>query len=118
MYRTGSFASPIATAALGGAQPNSVPLSPSAYEIGPTADAPARPVIPAEAAQAEQFATMLQVELVHLQGMLKSLTPRWAGSGAEDHRRPAAQTQLAARLQEVDRLLRALRNRFPNSPRV
>ena len=69
---------------------------------------PHRPAQPAEIAQARVFERLLQTECAELQ----SLAHRVGSDGSE----PSGElTQIRARLDEVDRLLRALRGRFPHS---
>ena len=100
------------------AQPRSLPEPPDAYRNRPAADMAVRLVNPAEAAQAAHFEAMLQVELRYLQGLMKSMTSSWAGDDTDQHQPPAALTQLGARFREVDRLLKALRDRFSHDPLV
>ncbi len=104
--------------AINAAHPSSLPESPNAYRTCPAADMSARPVNPAETAQAAHFEAMLQIELLQLRGLMTSMTPCWAEEGTDQHRPPAALTQLGARLREVDRLLSALRDRFLHKPLV
>ena len=73
---------------------------------------PRRPAQPAEVAQARVFERLLQAECAELQ----ELAHRMA---ADKHQQPAPDsaelTQIRARIDEVDGLLRALRGRFPHA---
>jgi hypothetical protein len=69
---------------------------------------PRSPVQPAEVAQARVFERLLQAESAELQRLAHRVGP-----GDSD---PSGElTQIRARLEEVDDLLRALRGRFPHS---
>jgi hypothetical protein len=77
---------------------------------------PRRPAQPAEIAQARVFERLLQAECAELH----ELAHRMAG---DKHQRPESDdsgpsgelTQIRARIDEVDGLLRALKGRFPHS---
>ena len=73
---------------------------------------PRRPAQPAEIAQARVFERLLQAECAELQ----ELAHRMA---ADKHQQPEPDsgelTQIRARIDEVDGLLRALKGRFPHS---
>ena len=73
---------------------------------------PRQPAPPAEVAQARVFERLLQAECAELQ----ELAHRMA---ADKHQQPAPDsaelTQIRARIDEVDGLLRALKGRFPHS---
>jgi hypothetical protein len=77
---------------------------------------PRRPAQPAEIAQARVFERLLQAECAELH----ELAHRMAG---DKHQRPEPDdsgpsgelTQIRARIDEVDGLLRALKGRFPHS---
>jgi nucleotide-binding universal stress UspA family protein len=126
MYRSdsGAFASPledITDAGLPRARSpghsNVHSLPPNACGIG-SADIAERAVAPAEAVQARLFEAILLVEIVRLQDLARSMMPRWTGRGADQQWPPDALTELGARIEEVHRLLRALRDRFPYGPVV
>jgi hypothetical protein len=71
---------------------------------------PRRPAEPAEIAQARVFERLLQAECAELQ----ELAHRMAGE--PDDSRPSGElTQVRARIDEIDGLLRALQGRFPHS---
>jgi hypothetical protein len=113
MYPTGALASGTQSA-VSGVRPVPLPEAPG-RPIYPVPDMPARPVNPAEAAQAERFELLLQVELAHLQGMVKSMMPRWNRGSDGEQRPPEAVRMLSDRIEEVGRLLNALWDRFPHS---
>jgi hypothetical protein len=113
MYRTGALASGT-QGAVSGMRPVSLPQA-AGRSIYPVPDMPARPVNAAEAAQAERFELLLQVELAHLQGMVKSMMPQWNRAGDGERRPPEAVKMLSDRIEEVGRLLNALWDRFPHS---
>lgn len=71
----------------------------NAHQIHSVADIAARPVRPAEAAQARLFEDILRAEIAELLNLPSD-----------------ARSELGARIQEVDRLLKALRDRFPRGP--
>ncbi len=77
---------------------------------------PRRPAQPAEIAQARVFERLLRAECAELH----ELAHRMAGDKYQqpepDDSRPSAEvTQIRARIDEVDGLLRALQGRFPHS---
>jgi hypothetical protein len=73
---------------------------------------PRWPAQPAEVAQARLFERLLQAECAELQ----ELAHRIAQQSEPDHSRPSGElTQLRARIDEVNGLLRALHGRFPPS---
>jgi len=76
-------------------------------------DVTACPVHPADAAQAGLFERILQAEIAELRQLATLLVPRWTDSGTDDHRLLNTFTELTARIEEVDRMLEALRDRFP-----
>jgi hypothetical protein len=69
---------------------------------------PHSPAQPAEIAQARVFERLLQAECAELRSLAHRVGP-------EDSEPSEERTQIRARLDEVDRLLRALRGRFPHS---
>ena len=69
---------------------------------------PRQPTQPAEIAQARVFERLLQAESAELRDLAHRM-------GTDDSERAGELTQLHARLDEVDGLLRALRGRFPQS---
>ena len=97
---------------------HALPKAPITYRIRSAADVAERPVTPAEAAQARLFEGILQREIVQLLSLVRPVAPRWAEKSAHEHRPPAARTEVDARIDEVDRLLKALRDRFPRDPSV
>lgn len=91
----------------------------------PGADIAARPVTPAEAAQARLFERILNAELLELQRREKLMARYGAQRGARNQRLPEQPTELSVRISELIRLLDALRDRFSEpategfmSPRV
>jgi hypothetical protein len=79
----------------------SLPKPPTVGHIRSTAGAPARQVKPAEAAQARLFEDILRAEIAELLTLS-----------------PEARGERGARIQELERLLKALQDRFPRGPRV
>lgn len=69
---------------------------------------PRRPTQPAEIAQARVFERLLQDESAELRDLAHRV-------GTDDSERAGELTQIHARLDEVDGLLRALQGRFPHS---
>jgi len=67
-----------------------------------------RPTQPAEIAQARVFERLLQAECAELRDLAQHV-------GTDDSERAEELTQIHARLDEVDGLLRALQGRFPHS---
>jgi hypothetical protein len=92
---------PTAARSPGGTNSPSLPKSPTVGHIRSTAGAPARQVKPAEAAQARLFEDILRAEIAELLTLP-----------------PEARGERGARIQELERLLKALRDRFPRDPRV
>jgi hypothetical protein len=77
---------------------------------------PRRPAQPAEVAQARVFERLLQAECAELH----DLAHRMAGGKhlrpeSDDSRHSGELTQILARIDEIDGLLRALQVRFPHS---
>jgi hypothetical protein len=95
-----------------------LPKPPNARRIRSAADVAPRAVTPADTVQARFFEAILQREIVESRGLVKSMTPRWTAGGTGEHRPPETLTELAARIGELDRLLKALRDRFPHGPCV
>jgi hypothetical protein len=80
--------------------------------FGAASFVPRRPAQPAEIAQARVFERMLQAECAELQ----ELAHRIARQPEPDDSRPTRElTQIRARIDEVQGLLRALQGRFPHS---
>jgi hypothetical protein len=73
---------------------------------------PRRPAQPAEVAQARVFERLLRAEYADLQELAHRIAQR---SEPDDYRLSGELTQLCARIDEVDGLLRALQGRFPHS---
>jgi hypothetical protein len=78
----------------------SLPTQPDIRPIRSAADASGRPVAPAEAVQARLFEDILRAEITQLLNLP-----------------PAAREEQRTRIQEVDCLIRALRDRFPHGPK-
>jgi hypothetical protein len=77
---------------------------------------PRRPAQPAEIAQARVFERLLQAECAELQELAHRMAGGTYQQPEPDNSRPSAElTQIRARIDEVDGLLRALRGRFPHS---
>jgi hypothetical protein len=95
-----------------------LPKPPNVRRIRSAADGAPRTVTRRDIAQARFFEAILQGEIVELRGLVKSMTPRWTARGTGEHRPPDTLTELAARIEELDRLLKALRDRFPHGPCV
>jgi hypothetical protein len=73
--------------------------------------ASARPISAAEIAQARLFADTLQSEIAELQELAATIEARWANR--REQRRQDELRRVRARVNEVRRLLDALRDRFP-----
>ena len=91
----------------------------------PGANVAARPVTPAEAAQARLFERILQTELLELQRREKLMARYGAQRGAYNQWSAEQDTGLSVRIRELTHLLGALRDRFSEpategfmSPRV
>lgn len=91
-----------------------VPKAPNACRTHSAVDVATRPVTPAEEAQARLFEGILQVELVELLNLLRSMTLRGTGKRTDEHWSPETRTELSARIEEVHRLIHALQDRFPH----
>ena|SRR5271165_2524942 len=78
----------------------SLPTQPDVRPIRSAADATLRTVAPAEAVQARIFEDILRAEIIEMLNLP-----------------PEARDEQRARIQEVDRLIRALRDRFPHGPK-
>jgi hypothetical protein len=77
---------------------------------------PRRPAQPAEIAQARVFERLLQAECAELQELAHRMAAdRHQQPEPDDSRAPGELTQIRARIDEVDGLLRALKGRFPDS---
>jgi hypothetical protein len=88
----------------------------STCQVLSAADVAASPGNAADAAQAGLFEGMLQAEMAQLREMAIVMIPRRMEKSRYDHRPPKSLTELTARMEEVHRLLTALRGRFPNRP--
>jgi hypothetical protein len=88
------------------------PKPPNAGHIRSAADIVARPVSLAEAAQAKLFESILQVELYRLQDLEKLVTLRGTRADPDELRAAAELRELSAGIEEVNHLLKALRDRF------
>jgi hypothetical protein len=77
---------------------------------------PRRPAQPAEMAQARVFERLLQAECAELQELARRMAGDKYQQPEPDDSRPSGElTQIRARIDEVDGLLRALQGRFPHS---
>lgn len=77
---------------------------------------PRRPAQPAEIAQARVFERILQAESAELQELaIRMAAGKYQQPEPDDSRPPGQLTQLRARIDEVNGLLRALQGRFPHS---
>jgi hypothetical protein len=76
---------------------------------------PRRPAQPAEIAQARVFERLLRAECVELQELAHRMAAdKSQHPGPDDARLPGELTEIRARIDEVDGLLRALQGRFPH----
>ncbi|MDI3315819.1 MAG: hypothetical protein QJR12_16560 [Mycobacterium sp.] len=91
-----------------------MPRSPGGHPKPPAVDTATGPVHPADAAQAGLFEGILQAEIAELRQLAMLTVARWADTGA--HHQPKPLTELTASIEELHRLLKALRNRFPPGP--
>ena len=73
---------------------------------------PRRSAQPAEVAQARVFERLLRAECAELQELEHRIAQQF---GYDDSRPSGELTQLRARIDEIDGLLRALQGRFPHS---
>jgi hypothetical protein len=82
------------------------------------ADAWARPAHPADVAQARMFDVVLQGEIAELEQLVASMEQRWlrrCERGSDDENRPPeGLVRMRGRVSEAQRLLDALRDRFPS----
>ena len=82
------------------------------------ADAWARPAHPADVAQARMFDAILQGEIAELEELAASMEKRWlrrCERGIDDENRPPeGLVRMRGRVSEAQRLLDALRDRFPS----
>jgi hypothetical protein len=77
---------------------------------------PHRPAQPAEIAQARVFERLLQAECAELHELAHRMAADKHQQPGPDDSRPSGElTQIRARIDEVDGLLRALKGRFPHS---
>jgi hypothetical protein len=86
--------------------------------VGRRADAWARPAHPADVAQARMFDAVLQGEIAELEELVASMEQRWlrrCERGIDDENRPPESIlRMRGRVSEAQRLLDALRDRFPS----
>jgi hypothetical protein len=87
----------------------SIPEPPYRRRIRSAGDAVATPLSPAEVAQARIFESTLQAELHRLQDSVVTLTTR---PNSDEQQAGEQLRTLMAGIEEVDRLLKALRYRF------
>jgi len=82
------------------------------------ADALERPAHPADVAQARMFDAVLQGEIAELEELVASMEQRWlrrCERGIDDENRPPESIlRMRGRVSEAQRLLDALRDRFPS----
>ena len=102
-----------------GRTPDVVPLHTSleAHRRRSAVETWARPANGADLAQARLFDDILHSELAELQDQAASAEARWLRRrecGTSEAKPPVALTQLRARIAEAQRLLDALRERFPS----
>jgi hypothetical protein len=84
--------------------------------FGATSVLPRRPAQPAEIAQARVFERLLQAECAELHELAHRMAGDKYRQPEPDDSRPSGElTQIRARIDEVDGLLRALQGRFPHS---
>jgi hypothetical protein len=84
--------------------------------LGASSVLPRRPAQPAEIAQARVFERLLQAECAELQELAHRMAgDRFQQPEPDDFRPSGELTQIRARIDEVDDLLRALKGRFPHS---
>jgi hypothetical protein len=80
-------------------------------------DAIARPAHPADVAQAQVFDVVLQGEIQELEDLVASMEARWlkrCERGIDDPNRPSeALVRMRGRVAEAQKMLEALRTRFP-----
>ncbi|MBS4730487.1 hypothetical protein MSM1_19885 [Mycobacterium sp. SM1] len=88
-----------------------VPRSPAGHPQPPALDASTGRVHPADAAQAGLFERILQAEIAELRELAMLTVARWAETSG--NRQPKPLTELTTSIEELHRLLTALRNRFP-----
>jgi hypothetical protein len=85
---------------------------------GRRADAWARPAHPADVAQARAFDVILQGEIAELEQLAASMERKWlrrCERGIDnEHRPPEGLVRMRGRVSEAQRLLDALRDRFPS----
>jgi hypothetical protein len=81
-------------------------------------DAWLRPAHPADVAQARMFDTIMQGEVAELEQLVASMEKRWlrrCERGIDDENRPPENlVRMRGRVSEAQRLLDALRDRFPS----
>jgi hypothetical protein len=86
--------------------------------VGRRADAWARPAHPADVAQARMFDAILQGEIAELEQLAASMERKWlrrCERGIDDENRPPeGLVRMRGRVLEAQRLLDALRDRFPS----
>jgi hypothetical protein len=95
---------------------SALPRSSIGHPRPSTADVAACPVHPADAAQAGLFEGILQAEIAELRQLAMVMVARWAETNGNANRPAKPLTELTASIEELHRLLKALRNRFPPGP--
>lgn len=87
------------------------------HVTGRRADALARPAHPADVAQARVFDAVLRGEIEELEALVASMEQRWlkrCERGIDDIDRPSeALVRMRGRVAEAQKMLEALRSRFP-----
>jgi hypothetical protein len=86
--------------------------TPNACHIRSAGEIVAGPVSSAEAAQARLFENTLQAELHRLRNLEKLMTLRGTGPGSDEQQAGEELRELSAGIEEVNHLLKALRDRF------
>jgi hypothetical protein len=93
-----------------------LPRSTNGRPMLSAADVAACPVHPADAAQAGLFEGILQAEIAELRQLATAMVARWAETSINANRPGMPLAELSASIEEVHRLLKALRDRFPSAP--
>jgi len=90
----------------------------AAVPVRNRADGWCRPAHPADIAQARMFDAVLQGEMAELEELVASMEQRWlrrCERGIDDENRPPESiVRMRGRVSEAQRLLDALRDRFPS----
>ena len=99
-------------------EPTWVPRPRIVPPISKRSEAWARPAHPADVAQARTFDTLLLGEIAELEELVASMEKRWlrrCERGIDDENRPPDNlVRMRGRVAEAQKLLDALRDRFPS----